>query len=122
MKRRIILLPLIIFTIIFSLCSLIFKSDKYSLDIPSVIEVRLFGYPKNQNGETYGPSVKGYLHSPDLILVCNDKGEYGYIRNSSLFGYSTIEEALASNKLGNTINMYMQDGITVIDTFKLGLN
>lgn len=103
-----------------SMCLFSYKSVKSSLDIPSVIQVQLLGYPTNENGETYGPSVKNYSVSPDLVLVCNNEGEYGYIRNSDFFNYSTTEEALTSNKFNKKMIMYMQDGVTVIGIFELG--
>ena len=47
------------------------------LSIPSHSEVMENGYPINQNGETYGPSIKGVDVIPDLMLAQNEDGLLG---------------------------------------------
>ena len=68
-----------------------------TLMIPSVEEVRANGYPVNEQGQTYGPDIRENTNieeAPDLILVCNEFGEEGYIRSTDCdAGASTLEEA-----------------------------
>ena len=93
-----------------------------SVFIPSVDDVREDGYPKNENGETYGPDVKELDNGPDLVLVRYGDG-YGYVRQTEMdddgvespkdVAEKTSEEGIRK------INVYLQDGITRIGTFDL---
>lgn len=42
------------------------------------------GYPKNENGQTYGPDLKdlirGELGEPDLILAVGENDTIGYVK------------------------------------------
>ena len=83
------------------------------------------GYPINEFGETYGPNIPENAEAtdePDLILVENSNGEYGYIKASDLNQEPhTIKEALAySNVDVRVLNMYSQDGKTIIGRFEIG--
>ena len=89
--------------------------------MPTVEEVMMNGYPLNGNGETYGPDVKEYLYSPDLILVCNDEGKYGYVRKTDMdWAPSSPEDLTTSNRTTRVLKMYLEDGVTVIGLFKFG--
>lgn len=92
--------------------------------IPSVEEVRTNGYPVNEQGQTYGPDIRENTNIeevPDLILVCNEFGEEGYIRKTDCAaGASTLEEAANWEPREYSVNMYLQDGLTVIGQFKIG--
>ena len=59
--------------------------------------------------------------APDLILVCNEFGEEGYIRSTDCdAGASTLEEAANWEPREYSVNMYLQDGLTIIGQFKIG--
>lgn len=92
------------------------------LDIPSIEEIIINGYPVNESGEAYGPSIyDNILSEPDLILAEGANGVIGYVKESDLSTVvNSIEEALAFNKKkkgGYSIPLYMQDGKTVIGEF-----
>ena len=92
-------------------------SSIHHLDVPSQHDIQTDGYPKNQNGETYGPDVKESTDSPDLILVQSDN-MLGYIKASDLDdGVTSLTDALSSNPVDRVIPVYLQDGITVIGSF-----
>ena len=76
-------------------------------------------YPKNSNGETYGPEilfdVVGYM--PDLISTTATNGQDGYLRNSELEALLSSFDEQRSNKLpvydleGNVIGEFtFEDG------------
>jgi len=89
--------------------------------IPSIDDVKANGYPTNEMGQTYGPDIKEDTDPeavPDLILVCNKFGVEGYIKQTDIRpGASTLEEAMDWIPREYTINMYLQDGCTIIGTF-----
>lgn len=92
------------------------------LDVPSIEEVAINGYPVNDFGETYGPDIyDSILPGPDLILAEGVNGVKGYVKASDLSPeVKTIEEALAYNKQhkgGRYIPLYLQDGKTIIGEF-----
>ena len=93
-----------------------------SLIVPSVDDVRQHGYPKNENGETYGPDVKELDSGPDLILVRYGDG-YGYIRQSEMDNDGVVSPKETVDKMNTKkdrkINVYLQDGNTCIGTFVL---
>ena len=89
--------------------------------IPTVDDIRANGYPKNENGETYGPDVWESIEEPDLLLVCNELGENGYVRQTEFdSNVTTPEEAANYRPRQHSINMYLQDGITIIGTYTIG--
>lgn len=89
--------------------------------IPTVDDIRTNGYPKNENGETYGPGVWESMEQPDLLLVYNDLGKKGYVRQADFDdGVMTLEEAINHKPRQRTINMYSHDGVTIIGTFTIG--
>lgn len=88
--------------------------------IPSLSEIQENGYPRNENGETYGPDLKNNVDSnPDLVLAENDEGIVGYIHESEIAGSSirTPNEAANYTSHDHYINMYLDDGTTVIGQF-----
>lgn len=90
--------------------------------IPSEEEIKEKGFPKNSFGETYGPEIRDLDYEPDLMLAQNEEGVKGYIRKKEINGnnVNTIEAALNANKLNQQeINMYLQDGKTIVGIFKL---
>lgn len=88
--------------------------------IPSLTDVQNTGYPVNATGETYGPDTKApSMESPDLVLAENENGLIGYIRESEIGGASVSNPADAANYTPHShyINMYLEDGTTVIGQF-----
>ncbi|MCL2054929.1 MAG: hypothetical protein FWG90_10930 [Oscillospiraceae bacterium] len=94
-------------------------------------------YPVNQSNETFGTALQAdgiTEYEPDLIGAEGDNGEVGYVRKSELYTKmpSSPEEALRIQRervekrdFSRVINVYAEDGITVLDTFtsnKAGLN
>lgn len=87
-------------------------------------------YPVNQDGLTYGADKQELLidieDCPDLQLVVGDNGFEGYCYKNELWDFSSPscpEEALRlqeerknTNKI---INVYKNDGKTIIDTFTM---
>ena len=91
-----------------------------SLTIPDKEEILKNGYPINKYGETYGPDIWEWDYSPDLLLVQNEEGILGYIRVSELEN----NPPKSPNDLDKyeqvcTLNMYLEDGITIIGEFRL---
>ena len=101
------------------------SDQENGLKIVTLEEIRKGGYPINEFGETYGPNIPENAEAtdePDLILVENSNGKYGYIKASDLNQEPhTIKEALAySNVDVRVLNMYSQDGKTIIVRFEIG--
>ena len=95
--------------------------------IPTQEEILKNGYPVNRNGETFGPQVIDILDSPDLELAENDEGVVGYVRPDEDDGskVSSPEEAaayMAASPHDHFVNMYTEDGQTVIGKFFVGSN
>lgn len=76
-------------------------------------------YPKNSNGETYGPEILFDVvgHMPDLISTTATNGQDGYLRNSELEALISSFDEQRSNKLpvydleGNVIGEFtFEDG------------
>ncbi len=84
-------------------------------------------YQVNENGETYGSSMKAESieTEPDLIWACGTKGESGYVKKSDLNGDmpKTLEEAITitqTNKAqSREIPLYDKDGKTIIGSFEI---
>ncbi len=108
------------------------------LDIPAADEVRLYGYPVNENGETYGPELPDEASTgsmPDLILAENQDGVKGYVRESEASGKDYVGESGASGDESGHIpqtpgeagsfaspadvNLYLQDGKTIVGKMRL---
>jgi len=89
------------------------------LEIPSIEFVSTYGYPKNVNGETFGPDIKDNVaFEPDLILSENNEGLVGYIRSADVTkNYFCPNDANSSQHEQSIINLYLQDGTTVIGIF-----
>ena len=106
--------------------SVVFANSSFgtssNMIIPSEEEIKEKGFPKNSFGETYGPEIRDLDYEPDLMLAQNEEGVKGYIRKKEINGnnVNTIEAALNANKLNQQeINMYLQDGKTIVGIFKL---
>lgn len=92
------------------------------LDIPAADEVRLYGYPVNENGETYGPELPDEASTgnmPDLLLAENQDGVKGYVRNSEVSGDESGHIPQPTGEAGSftfpaDVNLYLQDGKTVV--------
>ena len=76
-------------------------------------------YPKNDQGETYGPEILFDIvgHMPDLISTTATNGKDGYLRNSELEALLSSFDEQRSNKLpvydleGNVIGEFtFEDG------------
>ncbi len=108
------------------------EETKVELIIPSATEIIQNGYPVNEKGETYGPASYWIwdenVIQPDLQLAEGENGVTGYIRLSEideLDGHNNVhmpEDAVEYMKRraseGDiTVNMYLQDGETVIGKF-----
>lgn len=96
-----------------------------TLMIPSVEEVRANGYPVNEQGQTYGPDIRENTNieeAPDLILVCNEFGEEGFVRAEDL-NYDpveTLQDVITyqeTRAIKRSIPLYAADGETVIGSF-----
>lgn len=96
-----------------------------SVIIPDGTQIEASGcYPKNENGESYGPEIYSNTRPefvPDLILAQNEDGIVGYIKRSDIDGgAATLEEALNWVPKEYTVPMYTEDGVTVIGEFHIG--
>lgn len=91
-----------------------------SLTIPEKVEILANGYPTNKHGETYGPDIWEFDYSPDLVLVQNKDGVLGYIRVSELEKNPPNSPSdLDGYEQVYALNMYLEDGITIIGEFRL---
>lgn len=96
-----------------------------SVVIPNAAQIEAAGcYPKNENGESYGPEIYNNTRPefvPDLILAQNEDGVVGYIKRADIGdGAATLEEALNWKPKEYTVPMYLEDGVTVIGEFHIG--
>lgn len=80
-------------------------------------------YPVNEFGQTYGPDIKENTDpekEPDLIQVCNEDGQVGYIYASDIKGGAqSLEEAISWEPRTYKVPMYLEDGTTVIGEFTI---
>lgn len=93
------------------------------LVVPTHAEIRANGYPVNELGETYGQFPDFMDEEPDLILVGDEHGNYfGYMRNSECKSPNITcpEEAVDPANGVAQVNLYLQDGVTVVGTCALG--
>ena len=85
------------------------------LKVPSIQQILKSGYPTNARGETDGPDTHADGQArPDLQLACNQDGTAGYIRFSDIYDYTPEPD---NENVGRYINMYLQDGSTIIGSF-----
>lgn len=92
-------------------------------DVPTVEYVLEQGYPVNENGLTYGPSVPGSPEMPDLVSAEGNNGVIGYVYLREMMGSepSSIEEAMSGEYSGpREVPLYCSDGVTIIGTFSIG--
>ena len=98
------------------------EAENKRLIIPTKSSILQAGYPTNQNGETYGPDIAEWNYGPDLILARDKNGNMGYIKQSEevFLNITTPSEAIhsMSSSESHVINMYLQDGVTVIGQFE----
>lgn len=93
------------------------KPEEGKLIVPDIQYIRENGYPKNEMGETFGPNIEG-KKEPDLLLAEGQDGTVGYIRQKEMLDIAeNLQEALMSKPQDKEINLYLQDGSTVIGTF-----
>ena len=112
------------------------KRGTYESSALPGIEDKDYVYPKNENGQTYGPdwmgAGEGYEeHAPDLIAASGVNGKQGYVKRTDLDDpdgspVSTPEEAdeyMERKNQRNGKNYYIvipvfaEDGVTEIDQF-----
>ena len=112
------------------------KRGTYESSALPGIEDKDYVYPKNENGQTYGPdwmgAGEGYEeHAPDLIAASGVNGKQGYVKRTDLDNLdgspvSTPEEAdeyMERKNQRNGKNYYIvipvfaEDGVTEIDQF-----
>ena len=90
---------------------------------PDTTTVTAAPYKVNANGETYGSGI-GYSDvPPDLVLAHGDDGQIGYVKSKDLEDPlpSSVDDALELNNSGpRVINLYADDGVTVIGKFTIG--
>lgn len=86
-------------------------------------------YHINDNEEVYGSEflLNQFNIEPDLIEAIGDNGTLGYVKAADLEDNvpSTLQEVIEYQKNlpdQRTINLYENDGITVIDTFTVTYN
>jgi hypothetical protein len=101
------------------------------LDGPVPMEPGEFGYPINASGQTYGdlPTSDEPMSSkdiPDLVGVMGNNGEHGYITKQAFLGGrapANPKQALEIQATAEpvTVPVYAPDGVTVIDTFTIGI-
>lgn len=86
---------------------------------------KIYKYPVNKNGQTYGPNIYGSPPGthPDLLAAIGDHGKKGYILYSQLMETpKNPKEAIAWMKRKSKIKkipLYKNDGKTSIDTYTL---
>lgn len=126
-ERRNLLLGAVILCIILACASVSLATTKenleQSLSVVSVEDVITKGYPINDSGETYGPDVKENVYGePDLVFVCNEFGQEGYVKESDLNsrGAKSLDEAVNWSPQAYEVPIYLQDGKTVIGWFSVG--
>ena len=119
--RNKILVSIVLILMLLGMCALAIygfnQSDGEKLIVPDIEYVIDNGYPKNERGETYGPNIEGKA-DPDLLLAEGQDGTVGYIRQKEMLDVAdSVQEALMSKPQNKEINLYLQDGSTVIGTF-----
>lgn len=98
------------------------NGTEYILKIPSTDKVREYGYPVNENGETFGQDIYEWEgREPDLQLVGTEERAIGYVRADELNdGPSNPKEVEEWIKNAPTeSNIYLQDGITCVGKFPM---
>lgn len=90
------------------------------------IGVPMEEYKINENGQTYGSDFYAETidEMPDLIRVLGINNREGYVYRTDLhWEPENLEDVLEYISLGNisrSIPVYLEDGITVIDSFEIG--
>lgn len=119
--RNKILVSIVLILMLLGMCAVVIygfnQSDGEKLIVPDIEYVIDNGYPKNERGETYGPNIEGKA-DPGLLLAEGQDGTVGYIRQKEMLDVAdSVQEALMSKPQNKEINLYLQDGSTVIGTF-----
>ena len=119
--RNKILVSIVLILMLLGMCAVVIygfnQSDGEKLIVPDIEYVIDNGYPKNERGETYGPNIEDKA-DPDLLLAEGQDGTVGYIRQKEMLDVAdSVQEALMSKPQNKEINLYLQDGSTVIGTF-----
>ena len=78
----------------------------------------------NHRGERYGSAKYIDIGMLDLVLAQGINGEIGYVRASDLDepDPKSPEEAANYTPFSRTINLYTEDGVTIIGAFTVGGN
>ena len=119
MKRWIVIIS---FTLCIMLClgAKVSENTWWYICVPDKNEILENGYPKNGLGEAYGPDIKELDIVPDLVFVKNEYGIYGYIRVSEIeINLPECPDNVANYKPIQKLNMYLDDGITIVGEFYL---
>lgn len=91
------------------------------LEMPSLDYIFENGYPTNEDGLTYGGYCYRLGYKPDLLLVCNKDGVFGYVYSAEFESdVITIEDAIEYTKTTDkqkAYKMYFQDGKTYLGEF-----
>ncbi|MDW7655726.1 MAG: hypothetical protein SCM11_00985 [Bacillota bacterium] len=76
----------------------------------------------NHRGERYGSAKYIDIGMLDLVLAQGTNGEVGYVRASDLDepAPKSPEEAASLITYSRTINLYAEDGTTIIGVFNIG--
>jgi hypothetical protein len=97
------------------------QANSHTLLIPEEKQILEEGYPKNELGETYGMMLRDSDFTPDLLLAQNEYGTVGYIRIAETDeNLPNSPEEAVNYKPVEKVNMYLQDGTTIIGEFHIG--
>ena len=93
------------------------SNNASDLVIPTRDSITSDGYPRNENGKTYGPNMENLvLVEPDLMLAEGANGVLGYIyQPEGISSPSELDEY--NNSLKKSTPLYLHDGKTIIGTF-----
>ena len=117
MRRRLVAVVLV--GLVVSLGAVVAAAD----DVPSAASTRprVGGWPEDVDGDGI-ISDSGAERIPVLIKAVGDHGTEGYVRFDDLEGGpqpATPEEAVQMSGRERVIDLYAEDGSTVLDTYTL---
>lgn len=91
------------------------KLEKMGYTAEQILELQ--SLKKNENGQTYGPEVL----EADLVLVISIEGNVGYVYREDLDSPGPLDDNYVETD-SDVINVYTNDGKTIIGTFLLERN
>lgn len=99
-----------------------FEKATHYLLVPAREKIAQYGYPKNRNGQTFGPDLKeeSALDAPALLLAVGVGGVTGYLDASQILSASSpdsLDEYYHQTSDRHAAPLYLQDGETVIGEF-----